>query len=993
MASHSASRARTQDEALAVPSREDEDAAIAVEGRHNTRSLFWRRTTSGPLGPRSLRSDGSPRRSRRGFRYRWNETAARRSSCHHLAMDGAPSLAGRLVERSVLTELVNDGGVVVMSGEPGSGKTTLLQWAGARATATGRRVVACRPAALEASISLSALSDLLTELTEDIAEMSTGERDTLRAVADGATRVDRSDARQAVTSLFAHIGEKQPLLVVIDDLQWIDDVSSEVLAYAIRRAVRGHAVVASFRTASSPALADALVRLQSARSLPLGPMSELELAEVAARMLGGPVPACLTISRLAGGSPLRATELARICRFNPEAILHLHHIATDVNPFRMSVKDWSTETLQILFAGLHLRDGRIDVLHEIFGTEAVSAVLREPRVRLLTNVNGRTLTAGHPLFVDAVSASLPLSLRSHTHAMIVDHVDDPVERARHLSLSDAPASLQAADQIMEGSRLAHDRGSTDLAHQLASRVADFLPSDAIDEQSRAQLWLAHMEYRQNEDAAAVSRLIDLVNSLPKSPVRTDAELMLANIEAWSFDIDKGVNRYLSVLADDDASATQRAGAATHLGILSLGGGNAGDALTLAELAVDLASSAEGQLLAEAEAILVAASFFNGHGPRLDLLDQALEREDLRRPLSLQGPPLQWAPFIWVWSGDRRATQGFVDRRRFLSGLGYSSALSLSLSIETRLFLESGHRDEAEQLVRRSREFAEFEHAIVDAMVSIAEARLRLHLGGDDSGAFERLDHADDYLNSMAFGFGWIESATVRMAGLARTDLPAAAAFGLEAFERHWDRGIVEPSIIPGIQDLIEALVVTRDPRSGEIFRLFDELPENRSDLQRLQQWRDACIEANRNGPNSSAGLVRFAENSRTVGDKFWAARAFLHAGRFERREGRRRDSRLLITEALALFEAIQASGWAAEATNELHRLEPRTKSVGVLTTNESQIALVASQGTTNKQIASQLFVSEKTVEAVLSSAYRKLGIARRGQLANALRDHGYTPSF
>ncbi len=906
-------------------------------------------------------------------------------------MGGASSLAGRFQERSVLTGLIKGGGVLVLSGEPGSGKTTLLDWAAANARTAGRRVVSCHPAALESSIALSALSGFLVDLDADIAEMPDEERTTLRNVADGSSRVDRSDTRQAVTSLLGHMGDKQPLLFIIDDLQWIDEVSSEILAYAIRRTLRSHAVLASFRTGAAPALADALVRLPGAESLPLGPMSEIELADVAAQMLGGPVPACLTVSRLAQGSPLRARELARLCRSNPAAILQLQHIATDVNPFRISVQDWPIDRLQVLFAGLHLRDGRVDILNNIFGRDKVSTVLADPQVRLLTNVDGRSLTACHALFVDAVSASIPLSLRSHTHAMIVDHVDDPVEKARHLSLSDAPVSIATAERILEGSKFAHDLGSTVLAHQLASRVPDFLPAQAHEQRSRSQLWLAHMEYRENEDAAAARRLTELVDSLPASPTRTDAQLILANIEAWSLDVTKGVDRYLSVMGDEAANAAQRATAATHLAILSLGGGSAEDAYQLAEHSVELASPIEGQLLAEAEAILVAASFFTGRGPRLDLLDQALKREDLRQPLSLQGPPLQWAPFIWVWCGDGRAEQGFVDRRRFLSGLGYASALSLSLSLETRLLLESGHRDDAEGLVRRSREFAEFEHGIVDAMVSIAEARLRIHLGGDDAKAFAELDHADDYLDTMAFGFGWIESATVRMAALVRTDLPEAVRFGLHAFDRHWARGIVEPAVIPGISDLIEALVVIQHSRQHEVLGLFDQLPDGRNDFRRLRQWRDACVEANQGERSTVLLLVSFAEARVAAGDRFWAARAFLHAGRCERRKGRRKDARAFATHAVALFRAIDAGAWVEAAELELSRVEPRTPMVGTLTNNEQQVAGLVSQGMTNKQVAAKLFVSEKTVEAVLSAAYRKLGIARRGQLANALREHGYPP--
>jgi DNA-binding CsgD family transcriptional regulator len=327
----------------------------------------------------------------------------------------------------------------------------------------------------------------------------------------------------------------------------------------------------------------------------------------------------------------------------------------------------------------------------------------------------------------------------------------------------------------------------------------------------------------------------------------------------------------------------------------------------------------------------------------------------------------------------------VWRRQTLSRQGFVAALSLSLSIEARLLLEQGRRAKAELLVSQSRDRCEYESPLTDAMVSIAEARLIAHCGGRVEEAHRLLEHADSILEPAGMGFGMIESATVKVSLLARSDPTGAVAFGLQALDRHAGRGIEEVSLIPGVVDLIEHLAFGDHPRRAEVLALIDG-GEDRPDLVRLRAWRDACVAAA--PPGSSADLlVRFAEERTAVGDRWWSARAGLAAGRVLRRTGQRRQAAQVLERAATAFRSIDAEPWAELCDAELGRVEHRPAvGIGELTDAERRIAELAAVGRTNREIGSIVFVAEKTVEATLSSVYRKLGISRRSMLHVALGD-------
>jgi len=118
-------------------------------------------------------------------------------------------------------------------------------------------------------------------------------------------------------------------------------------------------------------------------------------------------------------------------------------------------------------------------------------------------------------------------------------------------------------------------------------------------------------------------------------------------------------------------------------------------------------------------------------------------------------------------------------------------------------------------------------------------------------------------------------------------------------------------------------------------------------------------------------------------------RTLLAQGRLYRRRNERRRAQEVLERAVSVLGAAGARGWAAIAGDELVRARGRRGDAAALTATERMICELASSGMRNHEIAAQLFLSDKTVEANLSRSYRKLGVRSRTELAGAMaRDAG-----
>ncbi|MGC9973773.1 MAG: LuxR C-terminal-related transcriptional regulator [Gaiellaceae bacterium] len=144
----------------------------------------------------------------------------------------------------------------------------------------------------------------------------------------------------------------------------------------------------------------------------------------------------------------------------------------------------------------------------------------------------------------------------------------------------------------------------------------------------------------------------------------------------------------------------------------------------------------------------------------------------------------------------------------------------------------------------------------------------------------------------------------------------------------------------------------------------------------------ALVEASRGNLESAReALARAIAGHETLPDPFERGRTMLIAGTIERRAKQKRNARQALEEAIAIFTRLGARLWCEKAQVELGRVAGFRAGELELTATEQQVAELVARGRSNKEVAAQLFMSVRTVEATLSKIYRKLGLESRSELA------------
>jgi DNA-binding CsgD family transcriptional regulator len=240
---------------------------------------------------------------------------------------------------------------------------------------------------------------------------------------------------------------------------------------------------------------------------------------------------------------------------------------------------------------------------------------------------------------------------------------------------------------------------------------------------------------------------------------------------------------------------------------------------------------------------------------------------------------------------------------------------------------------------------------------------------------------------------WERLEALRAAGVAALLArdPQQAVTSLGAVWEHMEReGVDDPGAFPVAGDLAEALAETGRPQEADqvIGRLAGLAATQDHPWGRATAARAAAVAALAGGYDDAAAaqLAGAAAAYRGLGLGFDAARALLALGRAQLRAKKRAAARDCLEQAQSLFGQLGCPGWEAAAAAEADRISGRRAApAGGLTPGERRVAELAAAGLSNKQVAARLYLSDRTVEAHLSRAYAKLGVASRAQLARALR--------
>jgi DNA-binding CsgD family transcriptional regulator len=906
-------------------------------------------------------------------------------------------VAGRSIEQRNLLHVLDGPSWRVVTGSPGSGKTSLIQWVLAQAEARSIRTLLVRPVQIEASIAHSALSDVISRATpEELERIDLVHRTVLDQLVNGVFVDGPALVRSAFSALLRSCAAGGSLLLVLDDAHWIDRESAETIAFACRRMMREHSVVAAFRVNEPSLLLDALAGDPMCSSLALGRLDVADIATIIGQQSDRLTPSlCLSLAEFADGNPLRAREIGRASLRGAEALFKNRNIRVQNNPLGSAAELLTAEQLDVLYVASQLRDARLATLNAVFSVELVGAVLADVGDADHVMVLDRQVQFEHPLFADAVAAVMTPSRQRELHGRIAAAIDDPIERGRHLSLSSTHFDTAMRIEIFVAATLAAANGSLALALQLAFRAIEGLDQperlDHSDDSSMyidSQRFVAQLEFRIDDVGAAAARLRALESQLVDDARQIRVSLDLANLLSWSTSLSSGVELYEDILRRPDATDAEKAEAAMQLAFLDVNVRTADRAIRVLVDGQAAGDRAGGQIAAETRSMNLMARFVGGHGIDRSALAELERSEDLEGWLTVQCAPFSLRPFMLAWCEDESALEAFAIRRQIFRRRGSITAQLTAIPFETNMLCSRGRIAEARALVQLGIDTAEFDNPLTKSCSHLAEGRLHAHLGQWEE-AERSLTAANTVFGVFGLRQGLIESASVKVHMLVTSgDFGAAIALGKLWMERLEDFAMDEPMLIPGILDLIEAAATKQDAELMAVLqaRLAAAACDDRPDIDTARVWAEALwLVSTRDDPAKAKslleGLVKeWAERGRTT----WVARAHVVLGRLARRDGARRAAADHFACARTEFESAEMHAWASVVEGEVSRSHRAPATTNSLTKAEADVARHAAGGSSNKEIAQLMFTTERTVEAHLNSVYRKLGIARRTQLHAAL---------
>jgi DNA-binding CsgD family transcriptional regulator len=906
----------------------------------------------------------------------------------------AQRLLGRQRERLVLERLLDTareghGALLVVHGDPGVGKTALLEHA--VEAAEDFRVVRTAGVEGEMELDYAALQRLCAPILEFCERLPDPQRDAL-TVAFGLSAGPAPSpflVGLAALGLLSDAAEQQPLLGIVDDAQWLDDASAQVLAFVARRFV-AERIALAFATRE---LGSGLARFPQLHVEPLGRRDARALLEsVLAARLDEPV--LERILAETGGNPLAILELPRGLTpaqlaggFGLPAALPLSAGIEQSFTRRLARLPRDARRLLLLAAAEPMGDpALLWRAAQLLGIPETAA--HAPESEGLLTLDGAVVFR-HPLVRSAVYGAAEPNERREAHRALAEATDlqlDPDRRAWHRAQAASLPDEELAAELEHSAARAQARGGFGAAAAFLERAAALTP-DPVRRAQRA-LVAARTKFRAGalDDALALlsSTEVDALDELERARV----ELLRAQI---AFASTHGSDAPILLLqAARRLGPLSRALACeTYLEALSaamFAGRLAGPGASALEVARAAKAAPRPPDLVGLELWLdgLATLFTDGYEAAVTILRRAHEGFDSGDMPESEQIRWKWlanilSVHLWEDARWQAISESHVQMAREAGALG---ELPLALSQRVYAHLFAGELTAAALLVDEIRAATEATGSNLTPYGAVGLAALR----GREPEAISLIDESRQDATQRGEGIGlsvldW--ALAVLYNGLGRYDEALVAA-----------RRVAEhPNDLStsnwGMVELIEAAVRAGTPEqaSDARSRLTEMASVSGTDWALGMVARSEALLAD--GQPAEELYLEAVERLGRTRMAVDLARAHLLYGEWLRRQRRRVDARRQLRTAHDLFSDFGMEAFAERARVELaatgeHARKRTVETRGDLTPQEAQIARLAGEGLSNAEIGARLFISRHTVEYHLRKVFTKLGVNSRTKLAHAL---------
>ncbi|MGD0274293.1 MAG: AAA family ATPase [Gaiellaceae bacterium] len=915
-------------------------------------------------------------------------------------------LLGRKDELSAVERLFSDvsrthgPGILMLEGEAGIGKTSLWLCGLRRARELGFTVLPCRPSPNETPLAFSALGDVLEELTEEfLPQLPPPQRYALEVSlllreSDGGTP-DQRAVSLAALNLLRTASEETPLLIAIDDVQWLDASSARVLTFVFRRIEHDRCRVLLARRIEPEELPAFSIDLEHAPRLAetlerytVGPIGMSALQHLVRERIGTHLTrqTLVSICEASGGNPFYALELARAQlergTLEPGEPLQVPESLGALVHSRLSALPPATQETLLIAAALF--EPNVEQVSKAGGGSLARAI--ENGVIEIAN---ERVHFTHPLHASVIYSEATPEHRLGLHRRLIEVATSAEERARHLALGSDEPSEDVATELDGAALQSIARGAPEAAAEFYEYAARLTPPDQIDEIRRRRIQTAENYYVAGDLNRARTLARAILADFPEGPWRADVLVLLSDLVE---DLREGAE-----LCRQAVEAAQGDDRRLALANIRLGAAYARLADQPAQLDAQRAAlehaerSGDSRLIVEALQGVVNATVLGGGA-----IDEAAMERALALESEIGGLPVRHSPRFWL--GSQLHLTDELDRARPLLNAALERSVQDGevtdrlhillplIDLETR----AGNWDISERLIADGLELAfdvgqEYTTRYLRAfqlqldvlrgeVERVKPAVAELLAQAERSSDRPQVVHLLSLAGFLELSVGDLEAAWQRL----EPAVPLQSNLG-----RSWCCGSVinYSNIIP---NAIEALVALDQLKTAE--RLLKTL-KVQIDCSTLPSWvvtsaRSRALVAAARGDLKTAGeaLADALEALEHLPDPFERGRTMLVLGTVERRRKRKRNAREALEQATAIFDGLGARLWAEKTRLELGGLE--------LTPTELQIAELVAEGRSNKEVAAQLFMSVRTVEANLSKIYRRLGIESRTELAGRLSSSG-----